>query len=354
MKELIDILESHSDSIAFIVGNGFHRYYETALSWNKLMENLWNKYASSSSNHLPEGIPNTELYDIIEMEYCKRKSNENGIWLRQQIEKLISNINIDFAHKKQLFSDDLQNNGSSIGEVKVRELDIYNHMWIKQEIKDYFSNVSINDGIIPFINYAMASNIPILTTNYDMSLSNKMGLTCFQMPEFQEEQHLYPLSTYFAIKPLHHSTSGFGIWHINGIVMYNKSIRLGLCDYLDLIQRMREIMQINRTSGIDIIGSLNDPQWKGKFTWLDIIFRKSIFIFGLGLNEDEVPLRWLLLQRAKYNSMFNKGLNGWYVTCKEENISISKRLFLENVGIGIVQVDSYKTLYEDIWTIVPN
>ena len=136
--------------------------------------------------------------------------------------------------------------------------------------------------------------------------------------------------------------------------MYNKSIRLGLCDYLDLIQRMREIMQINRTSGIDIIGSLNDPQWKGKFTWLEIIFRKSIFIFGLGLNEDEVPLRWLLLQRAKYNSMFNKGLNGWYVTCKEENISISKRLFLENVGIGIVQVDSYKTLYEDIWTIVPN
>ena len=108
-------------------------------------------------------------------------------------------------------------------------------------------------------------------------------------------------------------------------------------------------MQINKDYGIESLAALNDNMWIGKQTWLDILFKKSLFIMGLGLNEDEVPLRWLLLQRERYNSMYNKGLKGWYVTCKDDEVSSNKRMFLENVGFNIIQIDDYRELYEDLW-----
>ena len=97
---------------------------------------------------------------------------------------------------------------------------------------------------------------------------------------------------------------------------------------------------------------INQNYWPGYKTWLHIIFNKSIFIFGLGLDESEVFIRWLLIERAKYFRKYPKRKHkGWFLIVKNKNgDSIEgKKFFLESVGFEILEVEDYKTIYEDIW-----
>ena len=88
--------------------------------------------------------------------------------------------------------------------------------------------------------------------------------------------------------------------------------------------------------------------WRGFKTWLHIIFNKSLFIFGLGLEENEVFLRWLLIERIKYFKQFpDRKHKGWYISKKEDNAG--KKFFLERVGFEIIEVDDYSDIYENIW-----
>lgn len=77
-----------------------------------------------------------------------------------------------------------------------------------------------------------------------------------------------------------------------------------------------------------------------------------MFIFGFGLDENEVFFRWLLIERAKYfkrNPSLKK--QGWYVVLKNstESKNEGKLFFLESVGIDIIEVNSYTEIYEKIW-----
>ena len=67
------IIDNNSQDIAFIIGNGIHRYAESLnkaeyISWNdlliKLSEGLYEEVRS--------GISNTEFFDIIELHNLKR------------------------------------------------------------------------------------------------------------------------------------------------------------------------------------------------------------------------------------------------------------------------------------------
>ena len=72
----------------------------------------------------------------------------------------------------------------------------------------------------------------------------------------------------------------------------------------------------------------------------------------MGLDESEVFIRWLLIERAKYFKLFPRRKHkGWFITKKGENLSTSegKRFFLKSVGFEIIEVDDYKTIYEEIW-----
>ena len=80
--------------------------------------------------------------------------------------------------------------------------------------------------------------------------------------------------------------------------------------------------------------------------WLHIIFTKNLFIFGLKLEENEVFLRWLLIQRAKYSKLYHRELKGWYV---DTDIEAGKKFFLEKVGINTINLQDsqdFKNLYE--------
>ena len=96
----------------------------------------------------------------------------------------------------------------------------------------------------------------------------------------------------------------------------------------------------------------NQEHWVGLYTWLHILFNRSLFIFGLGLKENEVFLRWLLIERAKYFKKFSlRNHQGWYLMKKNENNKSDrgKRFFLESVGFEVLEVSSYDIIYKKIW-----
>ena len=70
---------------------------------------------------------------------------------------------------------------------------------------------------------------------------------------------------------------------------------------------------------------------------------KDLFIFGLALEENEVFLRWLLIQRAKYSQMYDKRLKGWYI---DNNISPGKKFFLEQLGFEVIEIRDFNNLYQ--------
>lgn len=401
MKELYEILGNYHKTIAFVIGNGvnYHFSNEKSISWLGLLEELWSKCGNDSNTDFSEirGLPYTELYDIIELRYNKTKKEQAHEKFKRSISSFVNSVKKESKLAQQQFvgtfkaaetgyicsttfvssdeidqikqindqmSKDIEKELKAYGlhpiapnsyESKYAAMDIASggvlgrFLFLKKHISGILKDATLDKRALLFLNYAREKNIPILTTNYDHAMADLLKLQRYQFPLYEAYQHLYPISTYFSVKSLNNATEGFGIWHINGMIDYPNSIRLGLCDYMDLVQFLRSIMQINRDYGIESLATLNDNMWIGKQTWLDILFKKSLFIMGLGLNEDEVPLRWLLLQRERYNSMYNKGLKGWYVTCKDDEVSSNKRMFLENVGFNIIQIDDYRELYEDLW-----
>lgn len=404
MKELSKIIDNNRETIAIVIGNGINYYFGRGkvVSWNKLLEELWKQYAKDDNTDFikEKGLSYTELYDIIELKYNKAQKEQECESFKKSIDSVVKSINeesdltqVHFTEPCKLSSTKNDHSTLSYNEMEQAEaltnqvsrnvvnvlnshglfpnssgsfesmcaaMDIASGgvlsrlLFLKKHISEKFKNAILDKEALSLLCYAQKEGIPILTTNYDHAIENLLKLQEYQLPKHDCNQHLYPVSTYFSDKPLINATDGFGIWHINGMVGYQNSIRLGLCDYMDLVQYLRGLMQINRDYGMESFVALNCKEWVGKQTWLDIIFKKSLFIFGLGLNEDEVPLRWLLLQRERYNSMFNRGLKGWYVALKKDEVSANKRLFFENVGINIVQVDNYQILYEDLWKNLSN
>ena len=72
-EQLRRIISENNDDIAFIVGNGIHRYYNNnAISWEGLLKELWRQYVDKSLSNFPsKGISNTEFYDLVELNYMR-------------------------------------------------------------------------------------------------------------------------------------------------------------------------------------------------------------------------------------------------------------------------------------------
>lgn len=308
-KAIKEIITKNESDIAFIVGNGIHRYSQNGntnhASWDELLLDLYNRYSDTQLDKIPSGISYPEFYDMIDFKYkSNKKSNEN-----EEIKEFISNKLIEYS-------------------------------------LNYIS---------PMVDFCKDKNIPILTTNFDKSISEHIGNNLFKLNTSFSDY--YPWSSYFGEQELKdpNPTSGFGIWHINGFINYKRSIKLGLSDYMGCVQRARKM--IHGKEGLyheEKFEGKHQNNWPGYKTWLHIIFNKSLFIFGLGLEENETFLRWLLIERKKYylkNTEIQE-YNGWYICCKDKDgngISEGKKFFLQNVGIKVIEADDYKTIYEDIW-----
>ena len=78
---------------------------------------------------------------------------------------------------------------------------------------------------------------------------------------------------------------------------------------------------------------------------MHIVFNNPLLIFGLGLNENEVFLRWLLIERARYFRKFpDRKKPAWYVHTDDLKNS-GKAFFLEGVGIQMIESNDYDEIY---------
>ena len=292
------ILRKHRSNIALVVGNGVNLYGTATQtnSWYDLLVELAKKNLPSSLMSVPNGVTLTEFYDMLDLKSSNSKSTKP---LQQQFCDLMSSWQPYDQHQR-------------------------------------------------IVDWAKKNNSPILTTNFDQVLS-EAGSCSLRRTRKGGFTDYYPWESYYSSKDVSDPSNEFGIWHINGMQHYRRSVRLGLCHYMGSVERTRGwLHKGNRRS---LFYGKNIHGWEGADTWLHVIFNTPLLIFGLGLEKNEVFLRWLLIERARYFKKFpDRKKDAWYVSTGE-NDSDGKSFFLTGVGIEYLEVNSYDEIYgNETWS----
>lgn len=294
------ILRRYKNNIAIIFGNGIHRFEskDDANSWEALLVKLARSHKVSMPHDLKEsGVSLTEFYDVLEV---------------VRAEDSQSSMQVDFSN-----------------------------LLTALQPRDHHRSI---------VSWAIKNEVPILTTNFDECLAQagncaphsikneKKGFTAF-----------YPWGSYYGDRQLMSADAGFGIWHINGMQRYSQSIRLGLSHYMGSVSRAREWLH-SRQSNDGLFEGKDQSDWIGSTTWLHLMFNRDLAFCGLELGENEVFLRWLLIERAKYFKKFpDRKRAGWYFY-SSKNEKVGKLFFLKGVGIEPVHVPDRAEIYKSpLW-----
>ena len=288
------ILQRHRPNLALVIGNGVNRYGRatTTNSWPALLLKLSKKHLSAKLRQIPPGVAMTEFYDLLE---------------------LSSGVGTSGTSLQQAFCALMQN-------------------W---KYHDHHTRI---------VAWARKAHSPILTTNFDRVLSDAGGCSLHHTKRTGFTDH-YPWDTYYGTEPIDDPSQGFGIWHVNGMEHYHRSIRLGLTHYMGSVEKARG--WIHKGNERRLFSGKNVGDWSGAGTWLHIVFNNPLLIFGLGLDENEVFLRWLLIERARYFRKFpHRRKLAWYVDTDDLKNS-GKAFFLEGVGIQVIKANDYDEIYGD-------
>lgn len=291
------VQHARSQDLAFLVGNGINLYPNKSKdrSWDQMLLKLHNKFAPHALSELPiSGMTLTELYDLIIL-------NSKG-----QVKK------------------------STIQSMVVAEM---------QKWKPGRHHFQIVDSI-------RRLEAPILTTNFDdlMARASSSSIN-YTIPNRKRDWTAsYPWQAYYSTGQFNRGV-GFGIWHVHGMIKYPQSIRLGLTDYLRTFAKA-ERLRPKRVRGIG-------ATFLGSDTWLRHFFDKSLVIFGLRLGQDEVFLRWLLIERAKHVKRTGRhNSKGWYISTDGLKPDIGHKFFLNGVGFELVTFPNHKDFYKTFWTTI--
>ncbi len=279
---------------ALIIGNGVNLFNaaDGASSWKQLLLELWQSRIGNVDDKALEGISLTEFYDVLDLKMAR------------QSKSLQAEFCEGMAH------------------------------W---QSKEHHRNI---------VQWAKDKKCPILTTNFENTLSDALGLKLQRLKAYTFTD-FYPWGSYYAAKPISDTANEFAIWHINGMQHYKRSIRLGLSDYMGSVERVRPMLH---KSGNRLFSKADFSKWPGRHTWLNPIFQNDLFIFGLGLEVTEVFLRWLLIERAKFFKKFpNQRREAFFIYCNESSLQAGQQLFLGSVGIKPIQVTSYDEIYVAPW-----
>jgi hypothetical protein len=292
MMTLTKILRANHHDVALVIGNGIHRYGPARTnSWDALLITLASRYGMDV-DHVPEGASATEFFDVLDL----HAQGRNG----------------ELANAFCAFMS--------------RWKPLEHHRRIMR--------------------WAVKHDVPVLTTNFDDVLSNAVDAHLMR-PEIKGFTDFYPWDSRFAQTLYDDPCAGFGVWHINGMARYSRSIRLGLTHYMGSVQRARGWLHRGETRLFD--GKDRD-YWPGCRTWMHLIFNKPLLIFGLGLRENEVFLRWLLIERARYFAKFpERRRAGWFIFTHDpdDRTETGRHFFLEGVGIHCIEVRDYAAIYDN-------
>ena len=286
------ILQKHRTNLALVIGNGINLYSQpkTTNSWHALLVELSTKHLPTKLRHIPPGVALTEFYDLLEL---SSRVGKSGTSLQQEFCALMQN-------------------------------------W---QYHDHHTRI---------VAWARKSYSPILTTNFDRVLGDAGGCSLYRTKRTGFTDY-YPWDTYYGIEPIDDPSRGFGIWDVNGMDHYHRSIRLGLTHYMGSVERARR--WIHKGNERRLFSGKNVGDWPGAGTWLHVVFNNPLLIFGLRLDENEVFFRWLLIERARYFKKFPDRLKAaWYVDTVDLKNS-GKAFFLEGVGIQMVKANDYYEIY---------
>lgn len=202
------------------------------------------------------------------------------------------------------------------------------------------------DQHLTITGWAARHQVPILTTNFEEVLSQAAGCS-FVRPEGLGFTDYYPWNCYFAPDTIAAPCDGFGIWHINGMARYKRSIRLGLSDYMGAAQRARQMFYRGPRQ---LFLAPNKDVWDGARSWLHLVFNKPLLFVGLALEENEVFLRWLLIERARYFKKFPaRRKTAWFIYSHDprDDREVGKHFFLNEIGVSCVRAADYDEIYEN-------
>lgn len=311
LAELEDILNEHSETLTLIVGNGVNLSNQDAgnETWKALLERI-----GRERGFLDPGQGLHETRSLVEL-----------------------------SDLMQLHADDADKADDDDGSKES----------VQSEFCNRLENWTHGPGHECITNWARKHDVPVLTTNFDETLSDACGAELVHAKRDTSGARFsryYPWSSRFEVRdqPIKRPRNSFAIWHVNGMRKYVDSVRLGLSHYMGSVQQART--WLHRGDDRLFADEKAIDRWKGRNTWLDAFFANDLLIFGLGLGRDEVFLRWLLIERARYCQEFGiQDRDGWYVRVEGEN-DPDRDFLLEHVGVQIVEVASHGEIYSPkVW-----
>lgn len=293
-----ELLNAHLTDVALIVGNGINRYGSTGNgnAWEALLNSLAERRLGHAlASKLTSNVSNlslTEYYDMLDLTAASGQSS--------------SSLAVEFCEQMAHWQPGPQH--------------------------------------VAVTAWAESSGVPLLTTNFETTLARAGGHSVRRITGAPFSDY-YPWSTYFSRASLNAPAAGFGIWHINGVALYPRSIRLGLAHYMGSVEKARGWLYKGR--GARLFAGNGDGQWRGATSWLDILFHRALLFIGLELGPAEIFLRWLLIERARYFRRFPaRRKSAWYVHAAKDR-DAGKFAFLSAMGVAPFEVPDYEAMYGD-------
>lgn len=289
---LSKVLRREKRNLALIIGNGINKYGSAPAtnSWTDLLITLSQRILGAGDEGIPTAISNTEFYDLLELQLKESSTSRS--------------LQKEFCDLMRTWTP------------------AEHHRWI--------------------VAWAQRTRCPILTTNFETVLSDAAACTLYRT-KTEGFTDYYPWDSYYGNSQFGDPCGSFGIWHINGMALYPRSIRLGLTHYMGSAEKARSWMYKGGSRRLFSGESIN--HWKGCQTWLQTVFCRSLIILGLALEQNEVFLRWLLIERARYFRSFpDQRKAGWYFYAGDKQ-DPGKLLFLQRIGIRPVRVQTYDDIY---------
>lgn len=207
------------------------------------------------------------------------------------------------------------------------------------------------------ISWAAARGVPVMTTNYDHCLQDAVEAAprrIFGTRRLLSDR--YPWNRYYAPQSVRDPIDSFAVWHIHGDRSLKRSIRIGLDEYMGMVERLRKLKH-----GVakEILSGPREDQTRDPAyhaaPWLRIFMGRKLWIQGLALHGDEVSLRWLLIQRFRYWKRYKPGhrrCSGWYIHGPVKicgKLDDGRRAFLESVGLQIIEINKSENIYENLF-----
>lgn len=217
-----------------------------------------------------------------------------------------------------------------------------------------------------FLGFMKKNNIPVITTNFDMLFAEKLyehkvgtgDPALFKPNAKQFWNYCYNENEGKHDAPVidcRELVDNYAVWYMHGNQKHPSSIVIGLEDYVNSISLAKSMISAEsdkEKSRFGLYGA-KDDLWIGRNTWLHLFFHRDLVFLGLSLDSQELFLRWLLVQRANYQSTMKikhkRTLRkAWYVHddyCKL-NSSTPKGVFLTACGVELVPNDNHKVIYD--------